>query len=244
MLVNFITAEPQWELPLPIFWVSSPNFPSILEPTWSFLQYITFLFSLVWVAFHYLSLNSQLIKSGLSTMTDFSHYCCQHCTCHYWHLWSPNVWECYMRQFQISGHIFIFQCLFSDITEKDVACTFNLWFHGYQMRRRWIIPIFKTCLGVSAVVQWVKNPNALAWIAAEVWVGSQCSGLRIWHCCSCSIVTAVQFNPWPRELSYADGVAIKKKKKKKVCSAAAFYFLSTNYTGFPLRVNPPPIMSG
>ena len=66
---------------------------------------------------------------------------------------------------------------------------------------------------VPAVVQWVKNPATAAQVTAEVQVQSpaQHSGfkdpalLKLW----------LGFNPWPRELAYAMGAAIKKKKKKK-----------------------------
>ena len=39
------------------------------------------------------------------------------------------------------------------------------------------------------MAQWVKNPIAVAWVAVEVQVLSPAwhSGLKDWHCCSCSI---------------------------------------------------------
>ena len=42
---------------------------------------------------------------------------------------------------------------------------------------------------VPTEAQWVKNLTAAAQVAAEVWIRSpaQLSGLRIWHCCSCSL---------------------------------------------------------
>ena len=41
--------------------------------------------------------------------------------------------------------------------------------------------------GVPAVAQWVNDPMAAAWVAAEAWIRSpaQHSGLRIWDCHSC-----------------------------------------------------------
>ena len=40
---------------------------------------------------------------------------------------------------------------------------------------------------------------------------------RIECCCGCWIGWQLQlgFHPWPRELPYAEGMAIKRKKKKK-----------------------------
>ena len=60
------------------------------------------------------------------------------------------------------------------------------------------------------MAQWVKNPNAKAWVAAEAQVrpSTRCSGYS-------SIATAVaQIQSLARELSYAAGAAIKIKKKK------------------------------
>ena len=60
------------------------------------------------------------------------------------------------------------------------------------------------------MAQWVKNPNAKAWVAAEAQVrpSTRCSG-------SSSIATAVaQIQSLARELSYAAGSVIKIKKKK------------------------------
>jgi len=59
------------------------------------------------------------------------------------------------------------------------------------------------------VAQWVKNPNAKAWVAAEAQVrpSTRCSGYS-------SIATAVaQIQSLARELSYAAGSVIKLKKK-------------------------------
>ena len=43
--------------------------------------------------------------------------------------------------------------------------------------------------GVPAIVRWVKNPTAVARVAAEarVWSPVLYSGLRIWHCHSCGV---------------------------------------------------------
>ena len=64
------------------------------------------------------------------------------------------------------------------------------------------------------MVQWVKNPNAAAQVAAEVWVGFS-------PCCQwvkgSSVVTAAMawIQPLVGELPCATSVAIKLKKKKK-----------------------------
>ena len=56
------------------------------------------------------------------------------------------------------------------------------------------------------MAQWVKNLPAVVWVTAEMLVHfpDQCSGLkapvlpRLW----------LGFNPWPRELPFALGVAV------------------------------------
>ena len=74
---------------------------------------------------------------------------------------------------------------------------------------------FKTeGVGVPGVAQWVKNPTAVILIIVEMWVQSQacCSGLKdltllqMW----CRSQLWLGFSPWPGELSYASGVAVKK----------------------------------
>ena len=68
----------------------------------------------------------------------------------------------------------------------------------------------KVCIGVPAVVQWVKYLTAAAQVAAEMWLWSlaQHNGLRIWCHCSCGLDST-----W--KLPYAASMAIKKKKKKR-----------------------------
>ena len=72
--------------------------------------------------------------------------------------------------------------------------------------------VIKINLGVIAVVQWVK-----IWLVSlEVPVGSQCSGLRIQHCCPVAWITATaRILSLTQELPYAVGAAKKQTKQKK-----------------------------
>ena len=68
--------------------------------------------------------------------------------------------------------------------------------------------------GVPAVVQWVKNPTSAAQTDAEARVRSLAPHsvltdpelLQLWRRWKLQL----GFNPWPRELPYAVGAAIKK----------------------------------
>ena len=68
-------------------------------------------------------------------------------------------------------------------------------------------------IGVPAVVQWVKNLTATAWVTVEMWVPSPAvhDGLRIQHCHSfgvgpiCSVDMAQEF-------PYATGMSKTKQK--------------------------------
>ena len=67
------------------------------------------------------------------------------------------------------------------------------------------------------MAQWVKDPTAAAWVAAEAWVQSPtgCSELRTRYCHCCGIGQAaalIQSLAW--ELAYAAGVAIILQKRK------------------------------
>ena len=63
------------------------------------------------------------------------------------------------------------------------------------------------------MVQWVRNPTAAAWVAAEVWVLSpaQHNGLQdlvvlqLW----------LRFSPWPGNFQMLWVWPFRKKKKKK-----------------------------
>ena len=57
-------------------------------------------------------------------------------------------------------------------------------------------------MGVPAMVQWVKNPAAVAQVTVEAWIQSlaQCSGLNL-------LQLKLRFSPWPSP--YATGMAIK-----------------------------------
>ena len=71
--------------------------------------------------------------------------------------------------------------------------------------------------GVPTVVQWVKNPITMAWVAVELEVQSlaQCSRvkdlalLQLLH----NSQLWLRFNPWAQEFLYATGAAIKIKFK-------------------------------
>ena len=74
------------------------------------------------------------------------------------------------------------------------------------------------CPGVPAVVQWVKNSAAAAWVTSEVWFGwfgsfTQCSGLRTQGsgiAAAVVQVTAVaRIQTLTQELPYALNAAIK-----------------------------------
>ena len=74
-------------------------------------------------------------------------------------------------------------------------------------------------LGVPIVLQWVKNPTAMAQVAAEAWVQSPAwysrlknPLLQLW----------LRFNLWPRNfhmLQVQPLKKLKKKKKKKLLTA-------------------------
>ena len=57
------------------------------------------------------------------------------------------------------------------------------------------------------MAQWVKNPTAVALVAAEAWIQSLawCKGLKdlmlqqLWH----SVQLQLRFSPWAHELPYA-----------------------------------------
>ena len=63
------------------------------------------------------------------------------------------------------------------------------------------------------MVQWAKNPTAVAWVVAEMRVESPAgySGLKfpVLLQLQCRSQLWLRFNPWPRELPYAVGVTIK-----------------------------------
>ena len=64
--------------------------------------------------------------------------------------------------------------------------------HASGIMKAWVeaLALFTgRCTGVPAGGLWVKNLTAVAPIAVEVqvWSPAWCSGLRIWHCCRCSI---------------------------------------------------------
>ena len=60
--------------------------------------------------------------------------------------------------------------------------------------------------GFPAMVQWVKNPTAAAWVTEEVWVK------RIWYCCSYGTGGSWGLDSIPGP--YASGVVIKTNKQK------------------------------
>ena len=71
-------------------------------------------------------------------------------------------------------------------------------------------------MGVTTVVQWVKNPTAAAQVAAEVlvwslaqqWVkGPSVAAAAAW------VIAAAQIHPLAPKLPYAIEVAIKGRKK-------------------------------
>ena len=76
------------------------------------------------------------------------------------------------------------------------------------------------------MVQWVKNPNATAWITEEAWDRSpaQHSGLKdpalpqLW----CRSQLWLGFNPWPRNfhMPWVGPLTKKKSKERKSRKAA------------------------
>ena len=74
-------------------------------------------------------------------------------------------------------------------------------------------------VGVSPLVQWVKNPTAAAQVTLEVWVRSLplLSGLGIWCCRElwCRLAAVALIGPLVWEFPYASGVALKSRKEKK-----------------------------
>lgn len=58
------------------------------------------------------------------------------------------------------------------------------------------------------MVQWVKNPHIVPWVAAETWVGSKAfySGLKS----QALLKLQLKFDPWP-ETSTCSGCSHKKK---------------------------------
>lgn len=75
------------------------------------------------------------------------------------------------------------------------------------------IPLKKDALGVAALAQWVKNPNASAWVAVEAQVRSLArrSALRISAVAQVSAAARIQ--SLDQELPYAAGMAIQKPKQ-------------------------------
>ena len=77
------------------------------------------------------------------------------------------------------------------------------------------------------MAQWVKNPTAVAWIAAEVQIQppAQHSGLKdkvllhLW----------IGVNPWPGNFHMLWVQPFKKKKKKKILSQLTWAQLSPWY---------------
>ena len=63
------------------------------------------------------------------------------------------------------------------------------------------------------MAQWVKNPMAVAQVAAEVWVQSlaRCSGLND----PASLQLWLGFSPWPGSFHMLQVQTLQKKKKKK-----------------------------
>ena len=94
------------------------------------------------------------------------------------------------------------------------------------------------------MAQWVKNPIAVAQVAIEVWVWSpaRCGRLKdpaLLQLCH-RLQLGLRFSPWPGELPYAAGAAIKlrkkiarnKRKRKKDCTSDEFIKPFTFYLGF------------
>ena len=54
-------------------------------------------------------------------------------------------------------------------------------------------------------VQWVKGPGPVQWVKGPALP-------HLWH----RSQLCLRFNPWPQELPYAAGMAIKKRKEKVV----------------------------
>lgn len=71
------------------------------------------------------------------------------------------------------------------------------------------IPLKKDALGVAALAQWVKNPNASAWVAVEAQVRSPAQWLK-------ESIAVAWIQSLDQELPFATGTAIKKKKRKKI----------------------------
>ena len=71
------------------------------------------------------------------------------------------------------------------------------------------------------MVQWVNDLTSVAQVArvAQLQSPAWCSGLRIWPCHSCGIVTgAAQIQSLPQKLPCVMGEAIRKKKSDRVDS--------------------------
>ena len=66
----------------------------------------------------------------------------------------------------------------------------------------WLYWNQKQNVGVPVVAQWVKNPT---WHRSQIQLGSSVA-VAVVQACSC------RFKPWPWELTYAAGSAVKRKK--------------------------------
>ena len=62
--------------------------------------------------------------------------------------------------------------------------------------------------GVPTVVQWDKNPIAVAQVATEVWVQSPAKAPVL-------LQLQLRFNPWPGNFHNATGAAIKTKEEER-----------------------------
>ena len=75
----------------------------------------------------------------------------------------------------------------------------------------------KLKIGVPTMVQWVKNPTAVAWVTVEAQVRppALCSGLKDPTLPQLQLKPqlGLRFNPWPREFPYAASTAIKTNKQ-------------------------------
>lgn len=87
----------------------------------------------------------------------------------------------------------------TQVVGKHMEKTFNIISHQRNT--------YQNHKGVPAVVQWVKNPTAVAGVAVGAQVESMArhSHLRIQCCHSCAIGCSYRSNPWPENFHMLRG---------------------------------------